>query len=484
MGSGSSAIDSEGNLYTWGYNNNGEVGNGTYAGNNYIPGESLLTVDSEVVDVTTDYLKVKVNNIVKSNLQLAYSTDNGYSYNFAYIDGYGIATINVPKESSIKVRLAENNEFIENVNETLDMGNFVEKVDKTELEGLLKENISTEGMTSESANAYKEAIAAGQIVFDNPDATQDQVNEAIKAIKDAKTNLKVDKSTLQEVIDKAKDKLQNGNLNQESYDKLQDAINKAEGVLNKTDATVDEVKNAIKDLQGVLDTVIEKANKEKLQELIKNKVSVEGMTPESAKAYEDAIAAGQEVLDNPNATQDQVDSAVKAIEDAKAALTPAEVIIESNFKEAYWNNGSLVFGGIFDIIGTDEDKNVQKVLKIKNEQSEVVKTINTWNTSWNADTGYQCFINEGDFESLSNGKYKLFVSATINNVEHERTIKQPNSLLKFLVHDNINKLETFRISNSTIDFYSDAENNIVFDKVEASELVTKINYILKSVVNF
>lgn len=218
-----------------------------------------------------------------------------------------------------------------------------------------------------------------------------------------------------------------------------------------------------------------KVDKTVLEDLISNKVSVEGMTSESIKAYEDAIAAGQEVIDNPNATQEQVDAAVKAIENAKATLTPAEVTIESNFKEAYWDGDHLTFGGTFDIIGTDDDQNAQKVLKIKNEQGEVVKTISTWNASWNGNTGYQCFINAEDFESLSNGKYKLVVSATINNVEHESTVKQPNSLLKYLVHDNINKLENFRTSNATIDFSSDAENNIVFDKVEANVLVTNVN---------
>ncbi|HBC2031549.1 TPA: FIVAR domain-containing protein, partial [Clostridium perfringens] len=481
-------LDSEGNLYTWGANYSNQGG---YDLKEIIksPIEVPITVDYEVTDLTEDsdyaYINIKIKNAIYNKLQVAYSTDGGKSYSYTSpVRDDGMAKITIPKrlngepninlKKEYQLRLAMNNKLYENVNNSTNTS-AIEKVDKTELEGLLKENISTEGMTQESANAYKEAIAAGQKVFDNPDATQDQVNEAIKAIKDAKTNLTVDKSGLQGAIDTAKDKLQNGNLNQESHDRLQDAINKAEGVLNKPDATVDEVKNAIKDLQGVLDTVVQKANKEKLQELINNKVSVEGMTPESAKAYNDAIAAGQIVLDNPNATQEQVDAAVKAIEDAKAALTPAEATIESNFKEAYWDGNHLTFGGTFDITGTDADQNVQKVLKIKNEQGDVVKTISTWNASWNGNTGYQCFINAEDFESLSNGKYKLFVSATVDNVEHERTIKQPNSLLKFLVHDNINKLETFRTSNATIDFSSDAENNIVFDKVEASALVTNVN---------
>ncbi|MDU7069487.1 MAG: hypothetical protein E6343_16150, partial [Clostridium perfringens] len=351
--------------------------------------------------------------------------------------------------------------------------NVVEKADKSELDKLLKENISLDGMTPESIKKYQDAIAAGQKVFDDQNATQDQVNKAIEDINNAKTGLTVDTSALKDAIDKANDKLQNGNLNQQSHDKLQDAINKAEEVLNKQDATVTEVQNALNDLQNAMGNAVEKVDKSELDKLLKENISLNGMTPESIKKYQDAIAAGQKVFDDQNATQDQVNKAIEDIKAAKTALTTAT--IESNFKAAYWDGNHLTLDGIFDILDTNEDQNSKKVLKIKNEQGDVVKEIPVANASWDGKTGYQCFISTEDFEELNNGKYTLFVSTIINGNIYERNVKQSNSLLKYLIHDNINQLETFRISNATIDFSSDAENNIVFDKVEESALVTNVN---------
>ncbi|MDU6993186.1 MAG: hypothetical protein E6352_10045, partial [Streptococcus salivarius] len=152
-----------------------------------------------------------------------------------------------------------------------------------------------------------------------------------------------------------------------------------------------------------------------------------------------------------------------------------QATIESNFKEAYWDGDHLTFGGTFDITGTNEDQNVQKVLKIKNEQGDVVKTINTWNASWNGNTGYQCFISKDDLGKLENGNYKLFVTMNLNGKEYESPVKQAQSLTRFLVHNNINKLESLRINNSMIDFSSDTDNNVVFSKKESSQLTPKVN---------
>ncbi|WP_415283902.1 hypothetical protein, partial [Clostridium perfringens] len=103
------------------------------------------------------------------------------------------------------------------------------------------------------------------------------------------------------------------------------------------------------------------------------------------------------------------------------------------------------------------------------------KTINTWNASWNGNTGYQCFISKDDLGNLENGNYKLFVTMNLNGKEYESPVKQSQSLTRFLVHNNINKLESLRINNSMIDFSSDTDNNVVFSKKEASQLTPKVN---------
>lgn len=65
-------------------------------------------------------------------------------------------------------------------------------------------------------------------------------------------------------------------------------------------------------------TALEKAVDE-APEIEKTPAYING-SDDAKKAYDDAVTAGKEVLDNPDATQDQVDNATKAIEDAKKGL--------------------------------------------------------------------------------------------------------------------------------------------------------------------
>ncbi|HAT4365449.1 TPA: hypothetical protein I9148_003037 [Clostridium perfringens] len=350
----------------------------------------------------------------------------------------------------------------------------ITSADKSKLEELLNNKKDTAGMTSESAKKYNDALAAGQKVFNNPNATQQEVDDAVKAIENSSSALTPDKSGLQTAIDKAKDTLGSGKLIPDSEKVLKDAINKAEGVLNNPNATVSDINNAIKDLDNATSDVITSADKSKLEELLNNKVSIDGKTPESIKKYEDALAAGQKVFVNPNASQQEVDDAVKNIESALKNMNSSIASIASNFKEAYWQGNKLVFGGTFDILNTDVDQNSEKILIIKDNNGNIVKKINTWNASWNGNTGYQYFINVKDFESLSNGIYKLYVSTTINGATYESTVKQPKSLLRYIVHNNINDLESQRFGADIVKFSSNSDNDIIFTK-ELSVLTPSVN---------
>ncbi|MCX0365374.1 FIVAR domain-containing protein [Clostridium perfringens] len=350
----------------------------------------------------------------------------------------------------------------------------VTSADKAKLEELLNNKKDTAGMTPESAKKYDDALAAGQKVFNNPNATQQEVDDAVKAIENSSSALTPDKSGLQTAIDKAKDTLGSGKLTPDSEKALKDAINKAEGVLNNPNATVSDINNVVKDLEDATSGVITSADKAKLEELLNNKASIDGKTPESIKKYEDALAAGQKVFVNPNASQKEVDDAVKAIESSLQNMNSSIASIESNFKEAYWEGKKLVFGGTFDILNTNVDKNAEKVLLIKDNNGDIVKKIGTWNASWNGNTGYQCFINAKDFEALSNGTYKLYVSTTINGASYESAVKQPKSLLRYIVHNNINDLESQRFGTTVVKFSSNSDNDVIFTK-EVSALTPAVN---------
>ncbi|WP_449459520.1 FIVAR domain-containing protein, partial [Streptococcus suis] len=112
--------------------------------------------------------------------------------------------------------------------------------------------------TDEAKKAYDEAVAAGQKVRDNPDATQEEVDAAKKAIEDALTGLS------------------------------ENPAGNKDGLKAKEEEAPD----------------------------VKTGKDYTNATDEAKKAYDDAVAAGQKVIDNPDATPEEVDAAKKAIEKA------------------------------------------------------------------------------------------------------------------------------------------------------------------------
>ncbi|WP_415331908.1 RCC1 domain-containing protein, partial [Clostridium perfringens] len=117
-----SAIDSEGNLYTWGGNRFGQLGNGT-KDDSYLPSETLLTLDIEEnsikrrEDNNNIYFDIKVPNAQATGHQIAYCLD-GSNYGFANISSM-YATITIPKTEraeNMTIKIGFNKEVVHNVN--------------------------------------------------------------------------------------------------------------------------------------------------------------------------------------------------------------------------------------------------------------------------------------------------------------------------------------------------------------------------------
>ncbi len=191
--------------------------------------------------------------------------------------------------------------------------------------------------TEPTQTAYKTAVEDGQKVLDNADATVDQINSALNAINTAKNALDgkaTDKSELKTLVDNSNDiKSSNNytNADQTAQTAYDSAISDAQKVLSNDNATQAEVDNAItaindanKNLNG--DAKTEAANKAALEAAVKEAPTVQDTpayyngTDEAQKAYNDAITAGQGVLNNTNATADQVKDALDAITTAKSNL--------------------------------------------------------------------------------------------------------------------------------------------------------------------
>ena len=132
--------------------------------------------------------------------------------------------------------------------------------------------------------------------------------------------LTIDKSELQEVYDDNKDKIK-GNYTDDSWKTFTGALKNAEEILAKVDATQEEVDEAKVVLEAAINGLVEKAtevNKSELQEVYDdNKEKIKGnYTDDSWKAFTGALKNAEEILAKVDATQEEVDTAKGALEDA------------------------------------------------------------------------------------------------------------------------------------------------------------------------
>ena len=191
--------------------------------------------------------------------------------------------------------------------------------------------------SAEAKTAYDDAISAGQTVLDNPDATATQITDALNAINTAKGNLKgeaTDKAALQTAVDNSatvKESNNYTNADQTQKTAYDNAVTAAQTVLDKTNATQAEVNQALQDLETANsnlngDAKTEAANKAALEAAVKDASNVRD-TPayyngseEAQTAYNNAINAGQAVLDQANPAASEVKTALDAINAAKDNL--------------------------------------------------------------------------------------------------------------------------------------------------------------------
>ncbi|MCC4326543.1 DUF1542 domain-containing protein, partial [Limosilactobacillus reuteri] len=185
--------------------------------------------------------------------------------------------------------------------------------------------------------AYTDAISAGQTVLSNASATQTEVNNALTTINNAKDALNGDakteaanKAALEAAVKDAQNVRNTAayyNGSEEAQTAYNNAVTAGQTVLANPDATATQITdalNAINTAKGNLKG--EATNTEALETALTNannaKETGNYTNADQAKqeALNNAIAAGQTVLNNTNATQAEVDNAAKAITDAISGL--------------------------------------------------------------------------------------------------------------------------------------------------------------------
>ena len=307
---------------------------------------------------------------------------------------------------------------------------LVNKADKTELtkakealNTLVTEADPTTGKTADSAKAYNdaktaaiEAIKAAEMVINDENATQEQVTEALNKVNEKKAALEAAKQALVEaatVEEKAKLKADSALLMKaDETGKTPDSIAAYEAEYEKLKAQLEEAKveaekvlakenNAIKEevkaAQAKVDVV--KKALEKAAELLKDLVDKTKLTTEATTdaeetkgspayynadeakkaAYDKALAEAKKVLENDKATQAEVNAALKALEEAKAALngqaTNKDALTKAATTDAEETKGSPAYYNADEVKKAAYDKALAEAKKVlendKATQAEV-----------------------------------------------------------------------------------------------------------------
>ena len=260
--------------------------------------------------------------------------DKGYHIESITVDGENVETIateyafeGIVANHTIEVTFAKDELTIakENLLATINTAN--------------KKLAETEQYTPSSLKDLEEAVKAAQAIYDDPNADQDKVDKA-KANVEAKLaalKAKAKKDALNLAIIAAEgDAALVDKYTEESIEKLQKAIDEAKEVLADENASQEEVDAAEKAVQAAQKALVEKetpkpeapVKKDELKAAVEDATKVVGdteqYTEESLAALQAAIDEANAVLDNPEATQAEIDAAVKAVKEAKAALKVKE----------------------------------------------------------------------------------------------------------------------------------------------------------------
>ncbi|MEK4076000.1 S-layer homology domain-containing protein [Paenibacillus sp. FSL M7-0656] len=220
-------------------------------------------------------------------------------------------------------------------------------IDKAKLKAKadeIKDKIETgeldeEEYTPASWTALDNAMNEAERVLNEPTATQAQVDKALLDLTDARTGLipttsvpVVDKSVLQaKVTEITGESLEESAYTPASWVTLKDAMNEAERVLNEPTATQAQVDKALQDLTdartGLIPTtsvpVVDKSVLQaKVTEITGESLEESAYTPASWVTLKDAMNEAERVLNEPTATQAQVDKALQDLTDARTGLIP------------------------------------------------------------------------------------------------------------------------------------------------------------------
>ncbi len=181
----------------------------------------------------------------------------------------------------------------------------------------LKEQGALDNVVPAVAAEFETALANAEAVLADTSANQATIDSAFYRLANAIHMLdfiKGDKSALEALINEA-EKYEEGNYTTDSWTAFQEALDAAKDVMNDENALESDVNKAFNDLTDAIGNLVLRADKSRLQEAYDkvNGLDKSLYTEASVAGLTEPMATAKAVLDNPNATQAEVDAAHEAL---------------------------------------------------------------------------------------------------------------------------------------------------------------------------
>ena len=289
-----------------------------------------IRIDTKNIQ-TFSYYSLEIRDYVNAN---AIQNSEGDVVAFSYIlpssyEVSGGAAESVYKNLAVKYTDANGEEH----NTWLNIGELtsVSGTDKTSLgtaletaNARIEEQIEKPGTYDDAAIAALEtAVANALIVYNDPTAFQEEVDAQVTALETALGALAGDTTDLKALIETAKNEAENTDYTSESREELLDLIAEAEELLSGNPSAAEVEAMELK-LQTFLDSgLVAVVDKMELQSLIETAEAIENDNYSGYDNLTSILESAKEVLNDDNATAEEVQDMIDALTAAKAVLEDA-----------------------------------------------------------------------------------------------------------------------------------------------------------------
>ncbi len=335
--------------------------------------------------------------------------------------------------------------------------------DHTALDEFIKSlDVKEENYTNASYLVFKKAFENAQSVNLNNNSTQIELDTALEELKAAFYQLvKAGNLTLIEDELNSIAKLHEEEYTEQSYTVLMNVVKEAEKLLEKADVSEAEVTAMLEKLQAAKASLVTKTemSKDILNQYIKDnkldEVDLNLYMSSTAKTFDKALSAAHAILNNDDATLEQVENAYTQLQKARADLvlkaTKEQIQslkdwMASYDETAYTQKSWKLFVSVCDAV-MEELKNEltqTRIIELRNEieaaAKNLVKAADKTNVEGLLDYVYGLDKNDYTLESYN----KLIASANkiAEQLKNKDLTQEEADMLKAQLEKAISELET------------------------------------------